>query len=206
MPRVVFLLIGILLVLLVASQFALPAIAQRRAENRFEEGGGSVKVDVKAFPALRLLLGDGDRFEARGSGVTVDVSRARGDLSELDGFDEVELRLTRMTAGPVDVADFRLRRAEGATAYELRITGATTPRDVAGFLGSQAGGALGGLFGGIAGGSLPGGGMARVPLRLAAKVQSRDGRPEVSAVNGTVAGIPAGPFAELVVAAVLARI
>lgn len=206
MRRMVVLLIGVVAVALIATQLALPAIVERRAEKRLEQGGGSADVKVKAFPALRLLFGDGDRFEADGRGLTVDVSRARGDLSDLDGFDEVRLRLTELTAGPMEVREFVLTRPEDAPAYDLRMSGATTPRDVAGFLGSQAGGALGGLFGGLAAGGLPGGGAARVPVRLAAKVESRDGRPEVTAANGTIAGIPAGPFAELMVAAIVARI
>jgi len=206
MPRVVVILIGLVAVLLVAAQLALPAIAERRAEDRFEERGGTAKVDVGAFPAVRLLFGDGGRFTARGSGLSFDISRERGDLGKLDGFDEVDIRLTRLDAGPVEVADFELRRPEGAAAYELRMVGTTTPREIAGFLGSEAGGALGGLFGGLAAGSLPGGGAQPVPLEVAASVESRDGRPEARAVEGTVAGAPAGPIADLVVAAVLSRL
>src|SRR5215211_4847164 len=69
MPRVVVLLIGLAALLLVASQFALPALAERRAEDRLEEGGGSASADVRAFPALRLLFGDGDSLDVRGRGL-----------------------------------------------------------------------------------------------------------------------------------------
>jgi hypothetical protein len=86
----------------------------------------------------------------------------------------------------------------------LRLDAETSPRDVAGFLGSQAGGLVGGLLGDLAVGELPGGGGGeRVPLRIRAGVQSRDGDVKVTSVSGSVAGVPAGPLAEVVVGSVV---
>src|SRR5215210_4598577 len=84
MPRVVVLILGVLAVLLVASQLALPAIAEHQAQGRLEEGGGRADVEVKSLPALRLLFGDGDRFEAVGRGLRLDVNRRGGDFDRLD--------------------------------------------------------------------------------------------------------------------------
>jgi hypothetical protein len=206
MPRVVVFLIGGIVLLLVASQLALPPIAEHKVESRLERDGGTAHADVHAFPALRLLFGDGDSLDVRGRNVRLDVHGAGADLGRLDGFDEVHVRVTEADAGPLDVRSLSLDRAEGDAQYELRSGAETTPRELAGFLGSQAGGALGGLFGDLAAGSLPGGGNTRVPLRLTAHVTSRDGRPEVTGAVGSVAGIPAGPLAELVVGALLARL
>jgi hypothetical protein len=207
MPRVVVLLIGLIVLLLVASQLALPPIAERKVESRLERDGGTARAEVHAFPALRLLFGDGDSLDVRGRGVSLDVrGEAAADLDRLDGFDEVRVRVADATAGPLDVRSFSLARGEGEDHYDLRTGAVTTPREVAGFLGSEAGGPLGGLFGDLAAGSLPGGGNARVPLRLSGKVTSVDGRPSVSGAKGSVAGIPAGPLAQLVVAAVVARL
>ena len=206
MPRLSVLIGAVVLVLYAASQFGLPAIAEHKARGKLEEGGGRAKVEVAAFPALRLLFGDGDRFDAQGSGLQLDVNRRGGDFDRLDGFDEVRVRIRESVAGPLDLTSFELARPEGARNYSLRLGAVTTPREVAGFLGSQAGGALGGLFGDLAAGTLPGGGTARVPLRLRARVQSRDGQPVVSTANGSVAGLPAGPLAELVLSTVVARI
>ena len=206
MPRVVVLLIGLIVLLLVASQLALPPIAEHKVESRLERDGGSAHAEVHAFPALRLLFGDGDSLDVRGRGVSLDVSGEEADFDRLDGFDEVRVQVTDASAGPLDVRSFSLARGEGENHYELRTGAVTTPREVAGFLGSAAGGPLGGLFGDLAAGSLPGGGNARVPLRLSGKVTSVDGRPSVSGAKGSVAGIPAGPLAQLVVAAVVARL
>jgi hypothetical protein len=206
MPRVVVLLIGLVALLLVASQLALPPIAENKVESRLERDGGTAHAEVHAFPALRLLFGDGDSIDVRGRGVRLDVRGEGADLGRLDGFDEVSVRVTDAAAGPLDVRTFALTRAEGDDNYDLRTGAVTTPREVAGFLGDQAGGPLGGLFGDLAAGSLPGGGNARVPLDLSAQVASNDGRPTVSGAKGSVAGIPAGPLAQLVVAAVVARL
>jgi hypothetical protein len=206
MPRVVVILLGLVVVLLVATQFALPSIAEHKVESRLERDGGSATAEVHAFPALRLLFGDGDSLDVRARGVSLDATGAGADLGRLDGFDEVSVRVAGAEAGPLAVRSLELSRPEGAARYELRSAAVTTPREVAGFLGSQAGGGLGGLFGDLAAGSLPGGGNTRVPLRLTAQVASRDGHPTVIGAEGSVAGIPAGPLAELVVGALAARL
>src|SRR4051812_26654870 len=164
MPRVVVFLIGGIVLLLVASQLALPPVAEHKVESRLERDGGTARAEVHAFPALRLLFGDGDSLEVQGRGVPLDVRGAGADLGRLDGFDEVHVLVTGADAGPLDVQTLSLDREEGETPYRLRSSAKTTPRELAGFLGSQAGGALGGLFGDLAAGSLPNGGNTQVPL------------------------------------------
>lgn len=189
-------------VTLALCQIVLPKLAERKVENRVEAAGGTAQVSVSAFPAPRLLLGDGDSLEVRGRGLTVDVSGRQSVLERLDGFDSVDVRLTNMDAGPLAVSSFSLERAEGEDRYRLRLDAETSPRDVAGFLGSQAGGLVGGVLGDLAAGGLPSGGAERLPLRVRAGVESRDGEVDVTSADGSVAGVPAGPLAEIVVQAV----
>jgi hypothetical protein len=202
MPRIALLPIAVVAALLVASQFVLPELAERRVENRLERGGGEATASLSAFPALRLLFDDGDSFEAEGRGLRVDVTRREQVLERLDGFGEVRVRLTEVVAGPLDVSTFDLRRAKGQPNYDVRISAETSPRDVAAFLGSSAGGPLGGVLGSLAAESLPGGGARPVPFDLDAQVESREGDVVVSAADGSVAGVPAGPLAELLIEAV----
>jgi hypothetical protein len=206
MPRVLLALFGLIVVLLVASQFVLPLIAEGQVEDRLEDGGGSASAEIDAFPALRLLFDDGDRLEATGEGLRLDVSRQQRVLERLDGFDEVLVELVDFSVGPFDLDGFVLVRNEGETSYRTAFTGEASPREVAGFLGSQAGGALGGLLGGLAAGTLPGGGETPLPIRLRAEVESRDGRVDVTSTSGSVAGVPAGPFAQLVIEMVVRRL
>ena len=87
----------------------------------------------------------------------------------------------------------------------MRMVGQSSPREVAAFLGSRAGGVLGGVLGDLAGARLPGGAQ-RVPVTVDASVESRDGDVEVTSATGSVAGVPGGPLAELVVAAVVRQL
>jgi hypothetical protein len=206
MQRIALGLLGLAVVLLAISQLAIPPLAERRVADRLERDGGQADVSLSAFPALRLLFDDGDSLEVEGSGLRLDLTRERGALGRVDGFDEVSLRLDEVSAEPLDISSFELEREDGQRAYSLDLAATTSPREVARFLGSRAGGSLGGLLGDLSAGALPGGGATRVPLELRATVESRDGRARVGAVEGSVAGIPAGPLAEVVMEAVLARL
>ena len=206
MPRLVLLSVGALVVLLVAVQLVVPALGEREVEKRLEEGGGSADVSLRALPAPRLLFGDGDSFEVEGSGLTVDVQRRERVLERLDGFDEVHVRLADVSAEPLRIGLFQLDRDEGRDAYDVLMDGKASPRDVAAFLGSEAGGALGGLLGDLAAGSLPGDGEVSVPLEVKARVVSVDGEVEVTSSSGSVAGVPAGPLAKLLVEAIVRQL
>jgi hypothetical protein len=206
MPRIVAVLLGAVVVLLVAVQLALPPLAERRVEDRLERDGGSADVSLSAFPAVRLLFDDGDSLEVKGEGLGVDLERPKGELERIDGFDDVSIRITRFEAGPVQVRTFALSRKADEPAYQVAMDATTTPREVARYLGSEAGGALGGFLGDLASGSLPGGGNTEVPVELGAVVESRDGEVVTHEVIGSVAGIPAGPLLELVVEAVVREV
>jgi hypothetical protein len=206
MPRVVVVLLGLLAVLVVASQFVLPILAERQVEDRLEEGGGGASVEIEALPALRLLFDDGDRLEARGEGLALDVTREQRVLERLDGFDSVDVALSDFSVGPFELDAFVMTRGEGDDTYQTAFSGEASPREVAGFLGSEAAGPLGGILGDLAAGTLPGGGETPLPIRLRAVVESRDGRVEVTDTTGSVAGVPAGPFAQLVVELVVRRL
>jgi hypothetical protein len=206
MPRVLLLTVAGVAVLAAACQLALPALAERQVEKRLERDGGTASASLAAFPAPRLLFGDGDSFEVRGGGLRVDVTERERVLDRLDGFDEVDVRLEDVDADPLAIESFELSRREGAATYRVRVTGETSPREVAAFLGSQAGGVLGGVLGDLAAGRLPGGGDERVPLAIDASVESHGGNAEVTSATGSVAGVPGGPLAELVVEAVVRRL
>ena len=85
----------------------------------------------------------------------------------------------------------------------MSMRGQITGRDAVELLGSEAGGILGGIAGGIAGSALPGAGDTELPLTVDAELESRGGRAKVVRTDATVAGLPAGPIAELVVGAVV---
>ena len=205
MPRVVAVSAVVVVVLLGAAQLALPAIAERRIEDRLERDGGSAKADVSAFPALRLLFGDGDSLEVTGSGLRVDPTAQQDVLARIDGFDEVDVALAQVDAGPFQVEAFELARGEGERDYSVEVAGTTSGREFARYVGSRAGGPLGGLLGDLATGGLPAAG-SEIPVDVSAAIRSREGEIETRDARGTVAGIPAGPLVDLVVEAVVRRL
>ncbi len=207
-------------VLTVVLEFALPAYLAGRVEDRLEEGGGSARVRLDAFPAVSLLAGRGGGFEAEGTGLRLDAGfqaegtgrrkeaadRRENPLKRLDGFKRVDVTLSDLAAGPLRAGRFELRREGRGEDYALLVKGVTTPREVADQLGRAAGGPLGGLIGSLAGGLVVGAARTPIPLELHATVASDEGRPRLAAATGSVAGLPAGPLARLMLAVVLDRL
>jgi hypothetical protein len=79
-----------------------------------------------------------------------------------------------------------------------------TARALSSYAGSQLGGPLGGLIGRVASGLVPFS-TEPIPVEVDAAIRSRDGRPELQAVNGSIAGVPAGPFAAALASAIADR-
>ena len=193
--------------LALALQLALPAYVAGRVEDRLERGGGTADVSVGAFPAVSLLAGSGGSLEASGSGLRFDLGERRVDpFDRLDDFERVEVSLRDVEAGALRISRFDLDRDGRGRDYELCLSATATPRELGEQLGRVAAGPLGGLVGALAGRVVPGGGLVALPLELRAAVASRDGRAEVSAARGSVAGLPAGPLATLVLSTVLKRL
>ena len=204
------LLAGILValgVVVVVIQLALPSFLAGRVEARLVDGGGSADVDIEAFPALSLLAGRGGKFAVEGRGLRLELGDRKDDpLRRLDAFERVKVVLTDLSAGPVRAERFELTREGRGGNYALLVRATATPRELAAQLGNAGGGALGGLFGSLAGGLMGGAALTPIPLELRASVSSRDGRPEVADATGSVAGLPAGPLAGIVLAVVLDRL
>jgi type II secretory pathway pseudopilin PulG len=196
----------VIAVLGLAAQLGIPAYVSSRVEDRLTENGGTAHAEVRALPALRLLGGDGDSIEITGRDLRFDFPAANTDaFDRLDGFDEVDASLTRLTAGPFDVERFELRRAEGEESYRMLVQASATPDALTEYAGGQLGGPLGGLLGRFADGVLPFGDDP-IPLSIDARVRSDGGRPVVVRASGDVLGIPAGPLAQAIAGAVAARL
>jgi hypothetical protein len=194
--------IATVVVVLVGSQLLIPPIAERQTEDRLTAGGGDASVSLSGFPALRLLFDDGSRFEARGSGLDLDLNQRVDVLDRLDGFSEVDVLIDDLVAGPLEVSSFQLTR-EGSDPYHLVSSGAASPAALVD-LGADALGLPGGdLFGGLAGRAL---GDAPVPIELDMELVSGDDGIDVTSGGSTVAGIPTGPIGELITSAIVSRL
>jgi hypothetical protein len=207
MQRMVILALGGLIVLLTAVQLALPQLVERHVEKELTKHGGTARVELEAFPAVRLLRKEGDSLTIRATGLVTPPKdpTSKGTLSDLDGFDSVDIQVVGMHVGPLTISRLTVHRDGPTHPYSARIQATTTPAALATFAGTSVGGGLGGFLGGLAGGAMPGAGV-EIPIDLGATLRSEDGAVRTQTVDGSVAGLPAGPFVEAVTAALAGRL
>lgn len=191
---------------LIAIQFALPPIVEHRVEQGLTKHGGHARVHLSALPAPRLLFKEGDSLQVRATGIVTPAAGGDGNggLSDLDGFDKVDIQVIGLHAGPLTISRLSLTRHGAADPYTATVQATVTGAALASYAGSQIGGGLGGFLGGLAGTAMPGSGT-EIPIDLTATLESDGGRINATSVNGSVAGVPAGPFVEALAAALAAR-
>jgi hypothetical protein len=195
-----------LFIVLAAIQLTLPPILQHRVEKELTKNGGHARVHLSALPAPRLLFKEGDSLKVRATGLVTPPAdpNSSGALSDLDGFDSVDIQVIGLHAGPLTISRLTLQRDDAAQPYSATVQATVTGAELATYAGSQIGGGLGGFLGGLAGTAMPGSGT-EVPIDLTATLRSDHGRVNATSVNGSVAGVPAGPFVEALAAALAGR-
>jgi len=203
--RVAAIVAAALVLLLVLTQLILPGIGEGAIEDRLTENGGVAEVSLSAKPAARLLWGDGDRLAIDAAGLDLELRTADDPVvfDDLDRFGEVEIVITDSTAGPVDLRNFVLSR-DGDEPYSLEATGATSVAD----LGESAAESFdvpgSDILGGIL--SATGIGGSDLDVDLDMRIESDEGRIRVVEGGGEIAGIPTGPLAELITAAIVVEL
>jgi hypothetical protein len=207
MQRMAILALAFLITLLVAIQLALPPLIEREAVKRLTKHGGSAHVELRAFPSVRLLRKEGDSLKVRAEGLVTPPAdpTSKGTLSDLDGFDRVDIQVVGMEVGPLTIARLTFTRDNPDEPYSARIEATTSAVAVAAFAGGQIGGGIGGFLGALTGSAMPGAGV-EVPIDLQATLTSQDGAVRAQGVSGSVAGLPAGPFVEAITAALAGRL
>jgi hypothetical protein len=194
----------VLLALLGISQLVIPPIVENRVEDRLTAAGGSADVSMSAFPAVRLLFGDGSRIAVSGHDLDLTSESASGDvLSKLDGYDRVAVNLDDLRVGPFTLATFDLTRVAPAAPYHLVARGRTDPTDLASYGASEAGLPGGALINYLGDQVL---GRSFIPIRLDMELESEGGRIVVAKGTGTIGGIPTGPLAELITSLVVLKL
>ncbi len=205
MRRIAITAAGLIVLVLVATQLLLPRYLDRRVERQLTEHGGSAQVTLSAFPALRLLAREGDRLRVRASGLQLAlVAPTSQVLGNLDGFSSVDVVLSDVQSGPFAVSRAQIERS-GNGGYLMSVRATATAGALSTYAGGALGGDLGSELGGLASGLL-GLGSAPIPINLAARIVSDGGSPVVEGVQGTIAGLPAGPVIEALAAALANRL
>jgi hypothetical protein len=207
MQRMAILAVAGLIALLAAVQLLLPRLVERKVEQRLTQHGGHARVHLKAFPAPRLLLKEGDSLTVRATGLVTpppDPTSSNAALHDLDGFGSVDIQVIGTRVGPLTISRLTLTRHADDQPYSATVQATVTGADLATFAGGQIGGALGGFLGGLAGAATPGASV-EIPIDLSATLRSYGGQVRATVVNGSIAGLPAGPFVEALTVALAAR-
>lgn len=202
MRRFAIRLVIALIALLVAVQLALPAYYGHRVAKRLTEHGGSAHVQVSAFPALGLLFGHARTLEIAARGLSVDLGNDQHDVfKRLDDFDHVTVDITASRAGPFTISGFRIRD-QADHRYAVAIAGDGNAADVARYAGDRLGGSFGQALAGLAATAIAGFDRP-IPFDARMEIDTGSGSPAAENVVGTVAGLPAGPLAQVVANALL---
>ena len=197
----------VIALLALGSQIAIPAVVSSRVEDRLTEKGGTAHVEVHAFPAVRLIGGSGDRIEIRGKGLKFDLPTSNADVfDKLDGFDQVDARLTQVQTGPFHVDRFDLHRGAGEGTYRMVMKASSTPDEIGSYAGTRIGGPLGDAVSRLSGSGLLPFNNDPIPVSIDAQVRSNSGRVVVVSASGDLAGLPVGPLAATLASAVADRL
>lgn len=185
------------------TQAIIPNQAEQEVEDRLTRGGGNADVTVKAIPAIRLLFDDGDVIEVDARRVNIPIEDLRGgSFKELDGFDEVDVRLLRSEIGPFTANRVRIERPEGRENYDFVFRGSTSAGQLADFALGALPPTLRSLIETIGGRPAE----TPIPIRLDAELKSRGGRADLVSGSGTVAGLPLGGIALPIAGAIISRL
>jgi hypothetical protein len=191
-----------LVALLIVSQLLLPPYLEHRVATRLTAHGGSAQVDMSAVPALRLLLGHGSGLHIRARGLSVDLAPGQEDVfKRLDDFSDATIAISDSRAGPFTVRSFSVSR-KADHAYDVVVSGDAAAGDVARYAGSRLAGGFGQALAGLAAATLGDLG-GPIPFSARMRIETAGGTPLAQNVIGEVAGLPAGPLAQIVANALL---
>ncbi|CAN5132899.1 hypothetical protein BH24ACT23_BH24ACT23_11210 [soil metagenome] len=194
--RIALGVVSALVVAIVLGQLLLPGIGERTISDRLIERGGEAEVSIGATPALRLLWGAGDRVEVDASALDLELSPETGvPFDRLDKFGEVRIAVADSSIGPVALDSFTLERS-GDGPYAMALTGTSSLAGLASAAEIPGSGLMGSLLG------ITGLGSRELDLDFAMQIASEDGSVRVVDGCGEVGGVPTGPLAEILVAAI----
>lgn len=101
---------GGIAVLFVIAQLALPGVAERRLRDRLDGNGVVERVEVRAFPAVKLLWDRADRVEVRMGEARAGPGRLADLLGDASRTGELDARVGELSVLLLRLHDLRLRK------------------------------------------------------------------------------------------------
>jgi hypothetical protein len=173
-----------------------PGITEGGIESRLTKHGGTAHARVRAFPWPRLLLTEGDSLTIDARGVQLDAGGGNMNaLGPLDGFGDVDIRLVNSSAGPVRVNTMTLRKGNDGL-YRFAVSGTVTPAALLTFAAGVPPPPPG----------APGVATAPVPVDVRATLRSAHGSMQIVTASGTIARVPVGALARVLVGTLADRV
>lgn len=119
-----------LLLVLAASQLALPELAEDRLRSELSETGEVTSVQVSAFPALKLLFEKADSVRVRMSSASVGVGDLGDRLASTDRAGEVDFEVAELSLGPLAIRDVSLMKDGDALEGSASLMTDSLPLDL----------------------------------------------------------------------------
>ena len=201
--RWVVAVVAVVVIALIATQLILPRVGENQVEDRLTKEGGTASVEIDALPAIRLLFDDGDRVRVRAQEVKIPVNDLQGgSFKQLDGFDEVDVRLALSTVGPFFAERVTITRGDGDDVYTFSFRGSTSAAQIGDFALAALPPLLRSALTALAGRA----GERDLPIVLNAELRSEGGRARLVSGTGSLAGLPLTGFALGIAGSIISRI
>jgi hypothetical protein len=114
--------VAVLLVALLASQYFLPRLAERQVRDELHGTGRVESVDVRAFPALKLLFGHADRVDVGVGAAAAGTGRLAELLAKTKRTNELRATVRTLDLGPLVLRDLRLRKQGSRLSGDAAVT------------------------------------------------------------------------------------
>ena len=102
--------VGVVLLVLVVAQLALPGIAENRLRDQLSKSGTVLSVSVRAFPAVELLWGQADSVVVRMGRYQAGASEIGSKLGAAADVGTLDVSAQELQSGLLTVRDARLRK------------------------------------------------------------------------------------------------
>ena len=122
MRRAAVAILSGLIVLLAVAQLALPPAAEDRVRDELEENGEVAKVDVDAFPAIKLLWGSVDSVEVEMGSYRSNRGRLGELLDRAGSIDDIDATAREVRISRLRVTDGRLTKRGEVIEVEGLVT------------------------------------------------------------------------------------
>lgn len=103
-------MIGVVLLVLVVAQLALPGIAAKRLRDELSKSGTVLSVSVHAFPAIELLWRQADSVVVRMGRYQAGASEIGTKLGQAAGVGSLDISAQEVQSGVLTVREAQLRK------------------------------------------------------------------------------------------------